>query len=304
MKLSSAPEKQGISVPSQRRYLYYWTVLLSQKPEAPAHARVISCFSGRFIGTQKVRLTEIVLRMRETPTLKVKGWRAANFLMGHGGRKSSHNGMWASLAKYDDELVDLLERCEKHCTRDEHDIGWRSPGSEHMQDNDLNRVFQGGKWDNGKMVRSFAKLRAVGDAPIIKREDNIKVGHGHPRGPYLITVIRMKKSLCIQCASSQVRDGTDLVTIYSIIPSSEQANLPSLDANSMHNNTQGAMESGVVLDAAREVRVKFYMGNVCYPSTTSTLLFHYSDVAIHRLAMAHTDLPHGGTAYGHGHGTV
>ena|ERR1700733_6857707 len=80
----------------------------------------------------------------------------------------------------------------------------------------------------------------------------------------------------------------------------EQANLPLLDANSTHNGTQGVMESGVVLDAAREVRVKLYMGNVCYSSTTFTLRFHYRNVGIHGLAMVHTDLPHACAAYRHG----
>ena len=50
----------------------------------------------------------------------------------------------------------------------------------------------------------------------------------------------------------------------------EQANLLSLDANPLQDEQ---IEPGVVLDAAREVRVKFYMGNVCYSSITSTLHF-------------------------------
>jgi len=170
---------QGVSIPSQRRYLYYWTLLLAY--EAPAHFWAIPR-PPMAVRSSKVRLTQIALRMRGMSTVVVNLVRAANLIIDHTGtgKKSVYNDangkgqVWASLARYDDEFVELLESWEKH-TRDEKILGCRRPGSEYMGDRELNRVFEDGRWDRGKMVRPFARLGAVGDAAAVKSEAN-KVG--------------------------------------------------------------------------------------------------------------------------------
>ncbi len=95
--------------------------------------------------------------------------KAANLVMGYTSSKNASisklaNGgrgaqIWASLARYDDGLVDLLERWEVH-TRDDSSghMGRRKPGSEHMGEEELGKIFEDGKWDNKKMVRSFARM--------------------------------------------------------------------------------------------------------------------------------------------------
>jgi hypothetical protein len=55
----------------------------------------------------------------------------------------------------------------------------------------------------------------------------------------------------------------------------DQVNRPSSlsEVVNDHDDMQSTKVEGVVLDAAREVRVKFYVGQVCDP-TTSTFYFH------------------------------
>jgi len=71
-----------------------------------------------------------------------------------------------SLARYDDEFVNTLERWEKH-TRDPdpRNMGRRRPGSETMPEplaaggeQGIANLLDDGKWDSGKMVRTFARL--------------------------------------------------------------------------------------------------------------------------------------------------
>jgi len=54
-----------------------------------------------------------------------------------------------------------------------------------------------------------------------------------------------------------------------------QYDIPASENNSMYDIMHSAKEKGVVLDAAREVRIKLYMGQVCrFGTLFRTILTH------------------------------
>ncbi|KAF7336087.1 Phosphatases II [Mycena sanguinolenta] len=244
-------QKQGVSIPSQRRWLHYWALLLAH--EAPTHLWAIPPARSR----PRVRLTQITVRMREAGTLKMHIVRAASAVLdrtnlgktGSAQAKAAGNGnVWVSLARYDDDFVQLLEKWELH-TRDvggnmgllRKDAG--TLDGETLRDDVFNEE---GKWDKTKMVRSFARFGATTNGATTKSvtEDGKILSYTlHPLTESGWVDIR--ESL----AETEEPDTIDV-------------DVPASEVNSMYDVIQSAKERGVVLDADREVRVKVYMGQI------------------------------------------
>ncbi len=174
----SAKLKPGVSIPSHRRWLYYWSLVLAHQappqfwamdPDAPAKL------------LRRVRLTQIQVRMRKLSGLKANLVRAANALLGNVAKeidvKSARGAsqVWASLARYDDESVDTLEQRER-ITRDENGaMGVRRP-CHHDEEYWIDSMINGGTWDN--KIRNFARMGMLQDEDIRKEKTTIKVSTG------------------------------------------------------------------------------------------------------------------------------
>ncbi|KAG6880011.1 hypothetical protein C0992_008218 [Termitomyces sp. T32_za158] len=237
--------KQGVSIPSQRRWLHYWALVLSRT--APAHLWAVPP-----VPSPKVKLTQIKLRMRPTPTVKAGLALAANVVLEHikgpknaPAHKNAH--VWASLARYDDEFIDLLETWERR-TRDENGrMGLRRPNLELSGQEDIRDLFKDGRWDKTKMVRTFARMAAVGDLAIAREK-----GEGKDNKINVFTL----SSLDIQTWNA-FRD--ELKTEDEPDDNVEGS---ASEAVSLNDSTSSAKERGIVLNAGREVRIKLYMGQV------------------------------------------
>ncbi|KAJ7484720.1 phosphatases II [Mycena latifolia] len=252
MKPPGANEKakQGVSIPSQRRWLHYWALLLAH--EAPPHLWAVP--PPPAAAAPKVRLTRITVRMREAGAVKLNLVRAATALLDRTslakpGGAGGAGHVWVSLARYDDAFVGLLERWEVHTRDTNGHMGRRRTGAERLDGVELREVFDDrGKWDNTKMVRSFARLGAPGEGGVTKSITE--------QGKIVTYTLRpLSESGWVHIRDALKEGG---------VPATEdlEVDVPASEVNSMYDVTQSAKERGVVLDAGREVRVKLYMGQV------------------------------------------
>ena len=281
MKRPSSPSaklKQGVSIPSQRRWLYYWSLVLAH--QAPrdfwsADPEVLARPSP------KVRLTQIQVRMRELTGLKGNLVRAANALLDNAGKKkidvkSARNAsqVWASLARYDDDFVETLERWERF-TRDEGGaMGVRRKGASEMEgEGSISELFEDGRWDSKKMVRSFARMGTL------KEEDVRKESTGEVRAAerafWARTIADVgRQNGKIESVLLRPLTGDKWQRMRDKIVAdgkahegggggSQTAGIGEGEDTSLYDVTQTLKtDGGVVLDAHREVRVKLYLGQV------------------------------------------
>lgn len=240
MKAPSPGEqgKQGVSIPSQRRWLHYWSLLLSHR--APPDFWTDKPHP-------KVRITSITLWMKEFSAIKYQLVRASNLILNSTSKKG-HTGkgeVWVSLARYDDGLVNLLEKWELH-TRDEGgQMGLRKPGSSDTDDAKLADIFKTTKWDEKKMVRAFARMGIEGGAP----KEEIK-----EQGKVITYVMKpLTDEKWVKIKEATIGDGEEL----------ENQEVKSETTSVDEVATKVFMDGqGIIVDANRELRAKLYTGQV------------------------------------------
>ncbi|KAG1730343.1 hypothetical protein EDB19DRAFT_1385553 [Suillus lakei] len=257
---SSVKPRAGVSIPSQRRWLLYWSQLLAgQGP--PGMWGLSNANSGSFNGSnsppsilpRKVRITDISLRLRELSGIQAGLVRAASLLMdlrkdGRGLIGRGNNRVWASLARYDDDLVDALERWEQR-TRDATHLGRRKWPFELPES--VDGVFASDKWDKEKMVRTFAQMADDGKLPpeTNSADESVKVYSYvlHPLTEEPWMNIREAPPGQEEIHSSEASVNSGMTSIYSV-------------PQQVTNAKVG--RGGIIVDADRELRIKLYMGQV------------------------------------------
>ncbi|TBU59352.1 phosphatases II [Dichomitus squalens] len=271
MKRPSSPSaklKQGVSIPSQRRWLYYWSLILAH--QAPLDFwSVDPAVLAR--PSPKVRLTQIRLRMRELGGFKANLVRAANALLDSAGKKidaqsRSSSQVWASLARYDDDFVSTLERWEKHTRHESGTMGVRKPHADEMDGLALGDLFKDGRWDSNKMVRSFARMSTLKDEDIRKEtsEEDGKIGSLLLR-PLTGDKWRSIRTKIEEDSHAQQIHAQGAPACKGDENNADQGRTAGLETEdaSLYDVTQTLKtDGGVVLDAHRELRVKLYLGQV------------------------------------------
>ncbi|KXN85563.1 Phosphatidylinositol 3,4,5-trisphosphate 3-phosphatase and dual-specificity protein phosphatase PTEN [Leucoagaricus sp. SymC.cos] len=278
-------QKQGVSIPSQRRFLYYWALCLSHQvppgfwsltPQPSLCGALNSATCG---ARKRVRLTEIKLRLCELSTVKLGLVKAANLIIdkAKGNSPSTSAGgnhVWASLARYDDEFVDVLQGWEMY-TRDKNGkLGVRRPCSDHRsldkeggEKECITDLFKDGRWDQHKMVRSFARLGETGE--VIRTETQ-----GIDKEERILTYTLQPltkgrwQGIKTDIKTHSQAEPENIQTESYDLPADENQSFSDTDSrpltptNDAPKEPNTEAEQGIILDAEREVRIKLYMGQV------------------------------------------
>ena len=270
MKIPSPGEKgkQGVSIPSQRRWLQYWSLLLSHR--APRDFWVDKPHP-------KVRITSITLRMKEASAIKYQFIRVTNAILDRASEKKykGKGQVWTSLARHDDELVDLLESWERHTREEGGHMGLRKPGSDHMDEDVVVDVFKTGKWDEKKMVRSFARMGMSGDTCSEETKELGKVI------TYVMEPLtdekweKIEEVIVGEDRGAEPPDKSETTSVMDVAP-----------------KAFGEGVGGIIVDANREVRAKFYTGQVgAFVSCFTSLARALNPIDFHGLVLVRTCIP-------------
>jgi phosphatidylinositol-3,4,5-trisphosphate 3-phosphatase/dual-specificity protein phosphatase PTEN len=271
MKAPSPGEKgkQGVSIPSQRRWLHYWSLLLSHR--APQDFWTDKPHP-------KARITSITLRMKEASAIKYQLVRATNAILDRASEKKykGKGEVWTSLARYDDEFVELFESWERR-TRDEGGhMALRNPRSDRIGEDTLTDAFRTGKWDEKKMVRSFARMGMLDGA---RGEETKELGK-------VITYVMRPMTDEKWGEIKEVIAGED----KGLKPAEVKSEAASV--NDVVTETFGNGEGGIIVDANRELRAKLYIGQVgAFMHGSRLSLIHWIPTDFHGLVLVHPSIP-------------
>ncbi|KAG9048212.1 Telomerase protein component 1 [Tulasnella sp. UAMH 9824] len=202
----------------------------------------------------KVYLREVRVRLRESNGMARKAIRAINSALEMAGRGEDQDRgkgeIWISLARYEDAFVDVLEEWERK-TRGK-TIGKRKSkvGEEDVVadtgdkgvDIGIHGIFEDGKWDSGKMVKSFARMGE--EDPQQSKVEKFETGLS--RTHFLRPIPPMSWVHVNEPQQSEVNGELDVSSTTDLQGASETE----------------PEEEGVLLEAHREVRAKMYMGEV------------------------------------------
>jgi phosphatidylinositol-3,4,5-trisphosphate 3-phosphatase and dual-specificity protein phosphatase PTEN len=226
-RMKPSGNRVGVSIPSQRRWLRYWSEFLHgvAPPQLPLYPK-------REENSPKARLYGIKVRMREEGGgAQVAIVRVANALIENAPRRVVGNvkdrgagDLWVSLARYEDAMVEAIEKRVRNGDELEY------------EDDQITRkdnMFASTKWDDKKMVKSFARM-----------------GLTHGARP----------------ETSLGAEGSLLTYNLFPLPPSEWVEVGSKTADEEVVMTDVQINDGILLQSGREVRVKLYMGQVCSSS--------------------------------------
>jgi len=211
-RMKKSTSHRGVSIASQRRWLRYWSEIVYQ-------VQPPQVWATPSVQRPKAKIHSINIRMRTTGGgTKLAVVRMASVLLDSAAKRRGAapdrgaSAIWVSLARYEDEFVEELEK---------------KVGSKE----ETNSLFIDGRYDDRKMVRSFARMGvAEGHTPAV--EDIPGVGS---------------------------------VVNYRLhpIPASEWVTVDGAEEQDdfmMSNEVDS--EIGITVDAAREVRIKLYNAQV------------------------------------------
>ncbi|KAF8734956.1 phosphatase, partial [Rhizoctonia solani] len=296
--------KQGVSIPSQRRFLGYWSRLIDGA--APPGMWAINGASTGTEDRQRVRLGTIRITMRDDASVKQRGMKIINSILdravGNEGKKGKGE-IWVSLARYDDNLVELLERWEQRTRSSELGIGYRAHDAEADRNEKegetaLAHIFEDGTWDNKKMVRSFARMGVTDPADVTETKESDKdqqttiIKRTHVLHPLKYSKwVKVEKKgvptkssrLTVPGAYRGSGDDSDAASVSSMSTTATNVAAAVTEARDQ-DQLQPEMEEveinpGVILDARREVRAKLYMGQVPMGWMWFIPAFHMADGA-------------------------
>ncbi|KAG8216489.1 hypothetical protein J3R82DRAFT_6601 [Butyriboletus roseoflavus] len=265
--------KMGISIPSQQRWLFYWSQVLDGK--GPPSSRLFlgkdhsETLLDRTPQITKIKLTELAIRMYEPSRIQPHLVQAASVVItgagkGRGVNESTTGRLWVSLARYSNRLVNELEHWETES---------RSPAGA-MQTS----PFRSDRWDKAKMIRSFAQM-GVSDIQPSRESDS--------RRPILTYILRPLNEA----------EGDRVKTREPGPPLNHESpqQWASTSESSSYAFVPPPMEnpSGILLEADRELCIKLFMGEVVHSQCMlrqgrTHLLF----IGRSRMGVAHTRIPH------------